>query len=172
MGHTNGGPRRQPNALKKLKGNPHQHTLVPEPKVEYPEGIPAPPEDLPENAGSEWVRVAKILHGAKLLAKIDLSAFEMYCRIYDRWIQAERMVVKVGLIIKTPNGYPIQNPLLTVINASLTQMRNFLCEFGMTPSARSRIHIPEEKEKGQEEEIENFLKAGKKLKAVRGGKGE
>jgi phage terminase small subunit len=46
------------------------------------------------------------------------------------------------LVIKTPkSGYPIPNPYVGIANTALEQMRRWAVEFGMTPSARSRIHV-------------------------------
>ena len=45
------------------------------------------------------------------------------------------------------NGIPIVSPYLKISNAALDRMRQFLVEFGMTPSSRSKVKVaakPEE----------------------------
>jgi P27 family predicted phage terminase small subunit len=46
-----------------------------------------------------------------------------------------------GLIIKTTNGNAIQNPLIGIANKAHNDMVRYVVEFGMTPSARSRIQV-------------------------------
>lgn len=48
-----------------------------------------------------------------------------------------------GVIITAPSGYPIQNPWLAVANKAMREMMRVAVEFGMTPSSRSRINVPE-----------------------------
>ena len=68
-------------------------------------------------------------------------------RWYGRWVQAERAIAKMaqkdhltgGLMIKTTNGNAIQNPLVGTANKAAADMMRYAAEFGMTPSARSRI---------------------------------
>jgi phage terminase small subunit len=43
------------------------------------------------------------------------------------------------LLIRSPNNYPIPSPYLGIANRAMRQMHGLLTEFGMTPSARSRV---------------------------------
>jgi len=52
---------------------------------------------------------------------------------------AERDRLTGGLMIKTSNGNAIQNPLVGIANKAMADMVRYAAEFGMTPSARSRI---------------------------------
>ena len=62
-------------------------------------------------------------------------------------MQAERALMRLaeadkatgGLLIKTSNGNAIQNPLVGIANKAAADMVRYAAEFGMTPSARSRI---------------------------------
>jgi P27 family predicted phage terminase small subunit len=45
-------------------------------------------------------------------------------------------------MVKTTNGNIIQSPLVGIANKSLQMMHKFLIEFGMTPSARSKVSVP------------------------------
>jgi len=42
-------------------------------------------------------------------------------------------------LIKTSNGNAIQNPLVGTANKAAADMMRYAAEFGMTPSARTRI---------------------------------
>jgi P27 family predicted phage terminase small subunit len=52
---------------------------------------------------------------------------------------AERDELTSGLLIKTANGTAIQNPLVGIANKAMADMMRYAAEFGMSPSARSRI---------------------------------
>ena len=72
---------------------------------------------------------------------------DAYAQAYGRWVEAERAIAKMaekdqltgGLMIKTSNGNAIQNPLVGTANKAASDMMRYAAEFGMTPSARSRI---------------------------------
>ena len=44
-----------------------------------------------------------------------------------------------SLMIKTSNGNAIQNPLVGAANKAAADMMRYVAEFGMMPSARTRI---------------------------------
>lgn len=109
--------------------------------------IPTPPPFLSDEAKVEWGRVCDVLFQAGVLAKTDRAALGAYCQAYGRWQQAEAALslmaardnVTRGLMIKTTNGNAVQNPLVGTANKAMADMVRFAAEFGMTPSARSRI---------------------------------
>jgi P27 family predicted phage terminase small subunit len=92
---------------------------------------------------------ATALYKIGLLSGVDRAALAAYCQAYARWVQAERAIAEMakrdqltgGLMIKTTNGNAIQNPLVGTANKAATDMVRFAAEFGMTPSARSRINV-------------------------------
>ncbi len=133
------GPPPKPTKLKLLSGNAGKRPLnpnEPEPEVEIPEI----PEHLGEEARREWERISTDLADVGLLTRIDRAALAAYCQAWARWVEAEGQLKKFGVIVKSPNGYPMQSPLLAIANKALEQMRKFLTEFGMTPASRTRIH--------------------------------
>jgi P27 family predicted phage terminase small subunit len=101
---------------------------------------PDPPEGLPEVAAGEWLRIAPILSKYRLLSDLDLTALEMYCRVYARWLDAEhRLECKESLVFRTKTGYEAQSAYLSIINQCLKQMQSLMAEFGMTPATRARM---------------------------------
>lgn len=53
-----------------------------------------------------------------------------------------------ALLIKTKDGNAIQNPLVGIANKARADVVRFSAEFGMTPSARSRVTAtPDDNEK-------------------------
>lgn len=101
---------------------------------------PEPPSGLPEVAEAEWRKMAPVLSGYKLLSDLDLTALEMYCRVYARWLAAEKALEESGtLVFETQTGYQTQSAHLNIINQCLKQMQSIMAEFGMTPATRERL---------------------------------
>ena len=124
-----------------MMGNPGKRPLNErEPK---PSGVPSCPRFLTKPARKEWRRVAArlVAMGSEMLTDIDRAALACYCQAVGRLEDAERELVKYGNVIKTPKGYPIQNPYLAIANKAIDQIRQFAVEFGMTPSSRSRVQL-------------------------------
>jgi len=140
------GAKPVPTRLKVLRGtdrpdrrNPH------EPAVEA--ATPRCPAHLGVEAKREWRRASKQLAAVGLLAQIDRAAFALYCDSYGRWVEATEAIQTYGLMLKSPNGIPMQSPYLAVANKAAEQVRLLLGEFGMSPSSRTRVHaIPQEHE--------------------------
>ncbi len=140
------GRKPKPTHLKLVRGNPGKRPLnAREPKPAP--ALPQAPPELSADAKLEWDRIAGDLQRLSLLSAIDRGTLAAYCQAYGRWIAAERALRRMaerdqltdGLMIKTTNGNPVQNPLVGTANKSMSDMVRFAAEFGMTPSARSRI---------------------------------
>jgi len=147
------GRRPKPTYLKLLQGNPGKRRLNPdEPKP--PVELPPPPDHLNDVAKKEWQAMGEQLVRLGLLTSIDRAAFSAYCVTYARWVEAEEALKATGPVVRSPSGFPMLSPFYTVANQSLSQMRAYLTEFGMTPSSRSRtsVHAPE-----QTDSLEDFL---------------
>jgi P27 family predicted phage terminase small subunit len=128
-----------PTTLKKLKGNPGCRPL--NENEPQPTGIPSCPRHLSKTARIEWRRIAKELLACGLLTSVDRAALAGYCESWARYVEASENVQKFGTVIKSPNGYPILSPYVSICNTALREMRAFLTEFGMTPASRSRISV-------------------------------
>ena len=141
------GAKPKPTGLKVITGNPGKRKLnTNEPKPTSPLGDP--PAHLNEDAVAEWSRIGDEVAVIGLATGLDMGALAAYCQAYGRWAQAERALAKMqnqadGLIIKTVSGNMIQNPLVGVANKAMNDMVRFAAEFGMTPSARSRVSVSE-----------------------------
>ncbi len=142
------GRKPKPESLKVIQGTTRKDRMnedAPKPDL----SIPVPGDHLSPEALMEWGRISRELHKLGLLTEIDRPALEAYCQAYGRWVAAEREMKKpdFSMIIITPKGAQIQNPLIGIANTSVEIMRKFLTEFGMTPSSRSRVIVPKEKTK-------------------------
>lgn len=132
------GRKPKPTALKELEGNPGKRALnIHEPKPG--KKVPKCPAWLDPGAKKEWRRMAKQLELLGILTEIDMAAFAGYCQAYARWKEAEEFITKHGTIVKTPSGYWQQVPQVSIAQTYLKIMNRFCEQFGLTPSARSRI---------------------------------
>lgn len=86
-----------------------------------------------------------------LLTELDTTALTMYCRSYQRWVYAERMITKEGAVQVAESGYQQQRAWVGIATAEFNKLKTMLSEFGLTPSARSRIELP-----AQEAEEDEF----------------
>lgn len=132
------GRKPTPTAIKMLEGNPGKRALNKnEPKPT--KKAPRCPAWLEDEAKKEWKRMGKILEQMGLLTDMDMAAFAGYCQAYARWKEAEEFLTQHGSIVRTPNGYLQQVPQVTIAQTNLKIVLRFCEQFGLTPSARSRI---------------------------------
>ena len=76
---------------------------------------------------------------AQLLTNFDRAALAAYCGAYALWAEATQAIQKFGVMIKSPSGYPVQSPYVSVANRQAEIMMRIASEFGFTPASRSRI---------------------------------
>lgn len=98
-----------------------------------------PPAVLQGASLEEWNRVAPELERTGMLTMRGRSALAAYCQAYQRWTEAESKIRETGEVVKSPSGAPMLNPYLSVSNKAQDQMRSFMREFGMTPSAEKQV---------------------------------
>ena len=151
------GRKPRPTVLRKLEGNPGHRPLNDREPVP-PAGVPECPEYLDEEARAEWFRTCAALRQMGLLSAADRTALAAYCTVYSRWVAAEAQVRKFGAIVKSPQkGFPMKSPYLSIADQAMEAMRKFMIEFGLTPSSRSRIRVPEDATAANE--FDQFLEA-------------
>jgi P27 family predicted phage terminase small subunit len=135
------GRRPKPTRMKALTGNPGKRPL----NAHEPRPEPATPECPPELsplARQEWQRVTAELSKLNLVTHLDRGALATYCGAYALWAEAMEQIQKYGTMVKSPTGYPIQSPYLSIANRQAEMMLRVASEFGFTPASRSRISAP------------------------------
>lgn len=132
---------------KKLRGNPGKRPLNNEvlQRTNPLFNLPPAPEYLGEYGTKEWHRTGPALIGMRMLAESDLPAFEAYCMNIELMIQSRLDIEANGLTIVGQRGR-IKNPAVVSFGQATTAIRGFVGEFGLSPSARSRIRVPTEDE--------------------------
>ena len=92
-----------------------------------------------------------------VLTEIDRSAFAAYCQSYARWKEAQEHIDSEGATYETENGMQRPNPWVAICNTEQRLMMQAASEFGLTPSARSRIMAASGVGKDEEDEMEALL---------------
>src|SRR3990172_7941136 len=103
--------------------------------------LPPCPSHIQGEARKEWRRTGRKLLDCGLVTEIDGAALALYCQAWARWVEAEANLVRFGVVIKSPSGFPIQSPYLAIANKAMDQMAKLLTEFGMSPSSRTRVAV-------------------------------
>ena len=134
------GPAPTPTALRVLKGRTdHRPLPIGEPR-------PAPimprcPLWLDDEGKREWRKIAPKLFRLGLLTEVDGEALACYCQSLSMLRTATAVLHKRGQAFSTPSGYKQQRPEVAIAMKSMLLVRAFAAEFGMTPSARTRINV-------------------------------
>lgn len=137
----------KPTRIEELQGRPGKRPVNRKEPQPAQGPMPRAPHWLSEEAKREWRRVARQLHAIGLLTTLDGDALAMYCETLATWKRAEGQVRAKGEVVKTTNGNIIQNPYLAIANRAKRDALVLMREFGMTPSARTRISV--EKPEGE-----------------------
>ena len=140
------GRRPKPTRLKMLTGNPGKRPFnmnEPKPDAEIPD---CPPE-LGPVAQKEWHRLSIELNKLRILTQLDRAALAAYCGAYSLWAESTENIQKFGTMVKSPSGYPIQSPYVSIANRQAEIMMRIASEFGFTPASRSRISTPTTQER-------------------------
>ena len=133
------GRKRTPTAIKLLTGNPGKRRLNEREPVVQP-GLPRAPLHLTPEAKREWRRMGNRLLVLGVMTDLDKAALAMYCQAWARWVEAEEMVTKYGIVLMAADGNLKTSPYLHAAHNAINQLIKLAAEFGMTPSSRSRIH--------------------------------
>ena len=133
-----GGQNKKPRRLHALQGTgraSRQGKGHPQPTP----GRPTCPAWLTSEARKEWKRVAPELRRLGLLTTLDRAALAAYCQAYSRWLQANSVLAREGLVVVGHRKALRKHPLVTVLRAAEATMRAFAVELGLTPLSRERM---------------------------------
>ncbi|MEX2453687.1 MAG: phage terminase small subunit P27 family [Rhodospirillaceae bacterium] len=101
--------------------------FCPEPVTECPDALDC------------WNRLVPELVRAGLVTPIFEGMLAAYCTVFARWVEAERELRKTAKLVKSPTGYPLQNPWLAIANRAIEQMRQLSGELGLSAAALTRV---------------------------------
>ena len=147
------GRAKKPTALIELAGNPghlSKASLKDEPKPEVT--LPQCPRGMSGVAKKEWLRITQHLYDLGLVTEIDLMALAVYCdavQMYTamrKYIKKQRKELDDGTVLRGEVAYfygrnsHTQNEY-NAMKAAADTILQISKQFGMTPSARSRMTV-------------------------------
>ncbi|WP_282703235.1 phage terminase small subunit P27 family [Streptomyces sp. CC219B] len=145
------GPAPKPTQLRVLHGDRKDRINTDEPTPSADEV--APPTWLSDEAREVWDEYAPDLEAKRVLTAWDVEAFAAWCDAVARRRDAARHVEEEGAVVESPvfnkNGDITghrrgKNPWLLALDAADAQVRTYGARFGLTPSDRASLKIPNE----------------------------
>lgn len=135
------GPPPKPPDLRLIEGNPGHRPIRRGPTFSETR-FGSPPKSLKPIARKLWRELVPQLEAANLSARVFRPALEGLCQAYQRAVEAEEAIVKLGTTFTTEKGYVGVRPEVSIAQKAWNQVRSFCQEFGLTPSAKGRIVVP------------------------------
>tara|TARA_R100000808_G_scaffold5235_1_gene16075 strand:- start:11192 stop:11662 length:471 start_codon:yes stop_codon:yes gene_type:complete len=132
------GPKPKPTAQLKLAG-----TFQASRRVEQ-EALPAaeslrPGQTLSARARRAWDATAPMLADNGILSEQDKRALACYCEAWARWVEARNTIATTGMWYTAASGNILKHPAVPIMETAATEMLRWSEQFGLTPSARTRI---------------------------------
>ena len=138
------GPSPKPSAQEIFEGMPGKRGLNPhEPKPAGRE--PKIPKYLDAKGRKHWRELAPILSSMRVLTEADGQALGLLCQKMADHEDLVENLRKTGWLVKNPSGAVHPNPLAAQTAQTSREILLLLREFGLTPSARTRVHASEQK---------------------------
>ncbi len=141
------GPPPTPTNILDMRGSWRSKRNPSEPQPER--GRPRCPRWLDPEAKAAWRHLVPQLDRMGVLTKVDGNALARYCQLWGRWRKAEEFIRDHGdsYLAKDSEG-KVKGlkcyPQVRMANQLAEQLLRLESHFGMTPSARSRIEVPQQ----------------------------
>jgi P27 family predicted phage terminase small subunit len=181
------GPAPKPTALKLLAGNAGHRPLNDDEPEGKPWSKERPPEWLPvgSRARKFWYQLVPLLNDMRVLRSGDQVALAMLCDVLDEYVMARDVVRRRGMTYKSvatvggrdPADDDDENdeedppaagalvsiairkrPEVQIAADAWRRIKIILQEFGLTPSARSRVKANDDSE---EDDIDRMFSSGR-----------
>lgn len=143
-----------PTKLKVLRGTdrPDRHNEA-EPTPEIPDSLKPPAWMKRKVAREAFEQMAARLYRLGLFTELDQFQLELLCQTYAKWREATRRSNVEPLT--SHKGGQYMNPSLSAELALGKRLQAIMTEFGLSPSARTRLTVGE---KEPNDPLEDFLK--------------
>ncbi len=150
------GRKPTPTALKLVKGNPGKRPLPknePKPLLCVPEA----PFHLSDDAKAAYARFARIAFDMGTLTEADGTALERMAEVYAEVLRYRNLVANEGATFTSDSGLIKANPAVSMLSDADRRLRGYLVDFGMTPSARSKVQVISNGDEGQADPAAEFF---------------
>jgi len=138
------GPRPMTTRMLKIRGSWRAGLNRGEPNLAAE--VPECPDWIDEDAKQLWAEVTPLLAQMRILTRADRQALARYCQTWSRWRKAEVFIQKYG------ESYPLKDdqgrvkcmmpwPQVATAHKLAQTLARLEQEFGLTPSARTRIDV-------------------------------
>ena len=124
-----------------VRGDRPSRVRTPGPLPAFADGPPEAPSWLAEGARATWDELAPLLSEAGRLTPLDLDCFAAYCEHVELYRQAVALIQAEGIVVTGHRGAPRKHPAWQVLRDSAAMIRSGAQDFGLTPAARSGMHI-------------------------------
>ncbi len=111
------------------------------------------PSWLPEYGKTLWKQLAPELQRLGLLTELDITSFAALCCCYARARQAAEILERDGDISVNERGLARKHPANQIYRHNWNNFRQLAIEFGLAPSARTRLDV---KLPAEESEIDDI----------------
>lgn len=140
------GPPPTPTPILRLRGSKLVYQRDKQTEAKGSPGVPDCPDWLDEDGKAAWEQLVPQLQSMGVLTRIDGNALARYCKLWARWRKAEAFIDQHGEVypLKDEKGkvkYLAQFPQVNIAANLAQQLTRLEQEFGLTPSARTRIHV-------------------------------
>ncbi|MEU8196351.1 phage terminase small subunit P27 family [Microbispora amethystogenes] len=102
-----------------------------------------------EVARREWRRVVPVLRHTAGLAEVDAHLLMDYCVCVARIDQCERSLSAHGLLLLGERGWQ-KNGATTIVSQYRAQLKTYIRELGLSPSARAGMTPPDGGDDGED----------------------
>lgn len=172
-----GGRPPKPTALKLVQGTARPDRVNDdEPKPD--QGMPKVPSWLSPAARRHWRTIAPLLADMQVLTVADGTALGLLADVLAEWVEARAVVRKLGMVYESrtlkahsqradadeeefdPTALSVmirQRPEVAIAQDAWKRARAMLADFGLNPSARSRLHVGKKDE--EVDPLEALLRA-------------
>lgn len=153
----------KPTALKVVQGTVRKDRGAPnEPKLKVE--APKVPAHLSPKAKTAWKGLCETLGDMQVLATADAKALELLCDAYSQWRDLRKVLDKEGHTYQTTSqtGDILfkARPEVAMAADAWKRISSMLQQFGLTPSARSKVNAQEKEP--EKDPLEEFMKRRKR----------
>ena len=119
--------------------------------------IPDVPSQIKNNVYSveAWSSMTETLFELNMLYAADIPMIIMYCIYLGRGMKYNDFLEEHGDTFETPNKFIQTRPEVKIMNDSFDRANRLAGQFGFTPSARTKIGMPEKKKTNDFDEYVN-----------------
>lgn len=115
------------------------------------------PNSLNRTQRREWRYLAELLDVYRLLIPANAIVLERLAVNMAAYRETLEKVSKTGIIIKSPQGYPVYNPFWTAQNKLEDKIHRDLVELGLSATGLARIGSLTLKAKKQKDAIDDLV---------------